>query len=283
MAALSLAPPDGSRDRRVEDPTNLWVVHLAGRLLLPLALTLRIPANAISILGLLFGVASAAAFSRWDDWRLASLGLLLCIAWMIADGLDGMVARVTGTASAFGRALDGLCDHGVFLLLYLSLATSVGTAQGWFLALGAGAAHAMQATLYEGERARFHRRIRGDPGGRSAPASRNILVRWYDKVAGSFDRMARPFDALLKRSPDPQRLGKIYGRKAVPPLKLMIPLSNNMRVIAIYVACLAGDPRLFWLVELLPLTLITVWGIAWHRRIEAGLMSQYDRPNQERA
>src|SRR3954470_7623768 len=42
-----LPPPDGSRDRRVDDPTNVWVVHLAGRMLLPLAIKARIPANAV--------------------------------------------------------------------------------------------------------------------------------------------------------------------------------------------------------------------------------------------
>lgn len=277
MAPLWLVRPDGSRDRRIEDPTNLWIVHLAGRLLLPLALRWRVPANPVSVAGLLFGVAAAFAFSRWSDWRLASLAFLLCLAWLIADGLDGMIARATGTASAFGRALDGLCDHAVFLLLYLSLAASLGTAQGWALAFAAGAAHAIQATLYEGERTRFHRRIAGDPGGRPAPVTRNVLVRWYDRVAGSLDRMAAPFDRLLAASPDPPALGGIYGRRAVPPLRLMVPLSNNMRVLALYFACLTGDPTLFWWFELFPLTVIALAGIAWHRHIEAQLVRDYGR------
>ena len=92
--------------------------------------------------------------------------------------------------------------------------------------------------------------------------------------------MAQPFDLALGRSPNPQRLGKSYGRKAVPPLKLMTLLSNNMRVLAMYLACLAGDPQLFWLVELLPLTVVTVSGIIWHRQIEARLVRQYGGPGR---
>src|SRR3546814_9333837 len=46
---------------------------------------------------------------------MATIGLPLSLFWLVADGLDGMIARATGTPSAAGRVLDGLCDHGVFL------------------------------------------------------------------------------------------------------------------------------------------------------------------------
>lgn len=266
---MRLPPPDGSRDPRTEDPTNLYVIHLAGRALLPLALRLRVPANAVSVAGLLFGAGAAAAYFRWE--RLATVGFLLCVLWLIADGVDGMIARATGTASALGRFLDGLCDHAVFVLLYVVLAASLGTGEAWALALTAGAVHAIQSTLYEGERLRFHRRIRGDPGAPVA-SSANPLVRAYDSVAGSLDHLAAPFDRALTAAPAPQALGRRYAAAAAPALRLMALLSNNMRVILIWLACLAGNPRLFWWTELGPLTLITAAGIAWHRRIERRLL-----------
>jgi hypothetical protein len=260
-----LPPPDGSRDPRTEDPTNVWLVHLAGRMLLPTALQLRIPANAVSFAGFLFGALAAWAYFDWPE--RAHLGLLLCILWLIADGLDGMIARATGTASVLGRFLDGVCDHAVFVLLYVALAASLGTREAWALALTAGAAHAVQSTLYEGDRVRFHRRLRGDAG-QPSPPSRNPLVRLYDGLAGSLDRIAGRFDRRLAAAPDPAALGRLYGERAWPPLKLMALLSNNMRVILIWLACLVGDPRLYWWIELGPLTLVTVAGLAWHRRIE---------------
>ncbi len=271
---MRLPPPDGSRDARIEDPTNRWIVHLAGRLLLPLALRLRLSANAISIAGFALGAAAAWCYRDWADWRMATLGLVLCFAWMTADGLDGMVARATRTASALGRFLDGVCDHTVFILIYVAMATSIGTAEGWAWALTAGAAHAIQASLYEGERARFQRRVRGDPGTFGASVSRNPIVRGYDALAGSLDRLAAPFDRALAGSGDPRALGALYGERAAAPLRLMVPLTNNMRVIAIYLACLAGNPRIFWAFELLPLTLVAVAGMAWHRRVEAELVRQ---------
>lgn len=264
-----LVPADGSRDPRIEDPSNLYLIHPTGRLLLPLALRAGVSANTVSVIGLLLGAGAALSFAHWSDWRLATLGLLLCVAWLIADGLDGMIARATKTSSALGRALDGLCDHGVFFLLYFSLAWSIGTLEAWVLAVAAGSAHAVQANLYEAERLRFHRRIKGDAGGPPLPSLGNPLVRLYDNLMRVFDRWAGQFDQELERSPDAQRLGAIYGERAVPPLKMMSLLSGNMRVLGIYLACLAGDPRLFLWFELIPQSLVALSGIFWHRGVEA--------------
>jgi hypothetical protein len=237
--------------------------------LLPFALKLRVPANAVSVAGFVFGALAAAAYFRWE--RLATAGFLLALLWLIADGLDGMIARATGTASPLGRFLDGLCDHAVFILLYVALATSLGTGEAWALALSAGAVHAVQSTLYEGERMRFHRRVLGDPGEPPSPSA-NPLVRAYDRIAGSLDRWSAPFDRALAAAPDRQALGTAYGAAAAPALRLMALLSNNMRVLLIWAACLAGNPRLYWWTELGPLTLVAAAGMLWHRRVERRLL-----------
>jgi hypothetical protein len=264
-------PPDQSRDRRIEDPTNLWVVHPAARLLLPWFLTRGISANAVSLGGLTLGTLAALAYSQWDEPAFVVAGLLLSIAWLVADGLDGMIARATGTASPLGRALDGLCDHGVFVLIYVVLASSIGTAEGWALAVAAGAAHALQSNLYESERARFHRRCKGVAAAVPAP-SHNPLVRFYDRVAGTLDRFARPFDAALQRQDNPAPLAQAYGREAARPMRLMRLLTANTRVAAIFIACMAGNPRIFWWLELVPLTAILLVGLIWHRAVEHRLV-----------
>lgn len=265
---MTTPPPDGSRDRRIEDPSNLWIIHPAGRALLPRALALGVSANSVSIAGLFLGGAAAFAYAQWDRPAFAVVGLLLSVGWLIADGLDGMIARATGTASALGRALDGLCDHGVFALLYISLALSIGTVEAWALALTAAAAHAVQSSLYEGERARFHRRIRGVALDAPPVPAGMILVRIYDSVAGSLDRMAMPFERRLARDSDPVAFGARYGAAAVPAMRLMSLLTANMRVFAIFVACLAGNPRIFWWVEIVPMTIIVIVGTIAHRRVE---------------
>lgn len=267
---MTIPPPDRSRDRRIEDPTNLWIIHPAGRRLLPWFVARGISANAVSVAGLALGTLAAFAYSNWTAWPWAVAGLLLSIAWLIADGLDGMIARATGTASPLGRALDGLCDHGVFVLIYVVLASSIGTLEGWVLAVAAGIAHAVQSSLYEGERARFHRRCKGVAADPPVP-SRNPLVRLYDRVAGAVDRFAFAFDDALRRQPDPARFCAAYGEAAARPMRLMWLLSANVRVYAIFLACLAGNPRLFWWFELIPLTAILLAGLVWHRAVESRL------------
>lgn len=268
-----LPPPDGSRDPRVEDPTNIWVVHLLARMLLPLALKARIPANAVSIGGLAMGTAAALAYLGWRDPGLATLGFLLCVGWLVFDGLDGMVARATGTASPLGRFLDGLCDHGVFLLIYLALGAALNTPEAWITGTIAGLVHGVQSNLYESERARYHRRLRGDPGGDAPAPSPNAMVRLYDRLAGSMDRLAAPFDRALAAAPDRRAFAAAYAERAAPSLRLMVLLTNNVRVILIYAACLAGDPMLYWWVTLGPLTALTAAGLIWHRRAERAMVS----------
>ena len=274
MARAWLPDPDGSRDARIEDPTNTYLVHLTGRVLLPLALRVRVSANVVSLTGLALGAGGAAAYFRWSDWRYALVGFGLCLLWLIADGLDGMIARASGTANAFGRFLDGVCDHAVFVLLYLSLAGSIGTRAAWILAVAAGAAHAVQATLYEGERARFHRRMRGDPGSAVAERPGNQLVRLYDGVAGSLDRLAAPFDQRLRAASNCRAFGEAYASRAVAPLQMMALLSNNMRVLIIFLACLAGLPQWFWMMELTLLTAVLLIGTVWLRRIEERMVRE---------
>ncbi|MBB5716120.1 CDP-alcohol phosphatidyltransferase family protein [Sphingomonas aerophila] len=265
---MTVPPPDGSRDRRIEDPTNLWVIHPAGRALLPVALRFRVSANAVSVAGLVLGAGAAAAYASWHSRWAVLLGVLLSAGWLIADGLDGMIARATRTASPLGRMLDGLCDHGVFLLLYVVLAASVGTWDAWLLSALAGATHAVQSSLYEGERTRFHRRIKGIAAPPATPAS-NPLVRLYDRVAGLPDRLSRPFEKAL--AADPAVLATAYGERAAPVLKAMSLLTANVRVWAIAIACLMGDPRAFWWFEIVPLTLVAVIAIVRHRQVERAL------------
>jgi phosphatidylglycerophosphate synthase len=261
-------PRDGSRDRRIEDPSNLYLIHPASHALLPFALRHGVSANAVSVIGLACGTVAAIAYANWQHPALALVGLVFSVAWLVADGLDGMIARATKTASALGRTLDGLCDHGVFALIYLSLAWTVGTVEGWVLALTAAACHAVQSSLYEGERARFHRRTRGAPLAAMPTPTGMLLVRLYDGVAGSVDRISMPFERRFGAAEDPSAFAAAYAAAAVPVMRLQSLLTANVRVWAVCAACLLGSPRLFFWFEIVPLTLVCAVGLYRHRRVE---------------
>lgn len=271
-ASMDVIPPDRSRDARIEDPSNRWIVHPASHALLPLAVRAGISANAVSVMGLALGLVSAWAYWRWADPLYATLGFVVMFGWLIADGLDGMIARATDTASALGRALDGICDHGVFIIVYVTIATRIGTGEGWALAIVAGAAHIWQSNFYESERARFHRRVRGDAGAAQAGARGNPLVSAYDRLARTIDGSSAALDDALRYSTEPAALGADYGAAAARPLRFQALLSANTRVIAIWLACLWGNPRLFWWFEIGPLSAITIMGILWHRKSVINLL-----------
>lgn len=258
---------DTSRDRRIEDPTNLYLIHPAAHALLPLALRWRVSANSVSIAGLALGTVAAWLFHHWRFPAAPALGLIVAAGWLIADGLDGMVARATRTASALGRALDGMVDHGVFTLLYIALAASLGTAEAWALAVAGGVAHAVQSALFEGERARFHRRVAGKPF-EPYPPSANPLVTLHNSVSTAIDRAAGAFEQALVTAPDRRSFAADYGRRAARPMRLMALLSANMRLLALTLACAAGDPRLFWWIEIVPMTALLAITLLWHRRVE---------------
>lgn len=62
--------------------------------------------NMVTSLNLVFGMLSIMATFRGDFFMSG----LLIVAAMIADGLDGRVARYFNVSSEFGKELDSLCD-----------------------------------------------------------------------------------------------------------------------------------------------------------------------------
>jgi len=85
--------------------------------------------NRLSVLGLVLTVC--AAILIYHQWFLT--GVLVLALGCLADGLDGMVARATGTTSAQGGYLDTMIDRYSDILLFGALLLS-----GWLKPLGWG-------------------------------------------------------------------------------------------------------------------------------------------------
>jgi CDP-diacylglycerol--glycerol-3-phosphate 3-phosphatidyltransferase len=102
----------------------------------------RVPPSALTVASGLCGVAVplAVLLGRW--WLVAAAVLVVLCA--LLDGLDGAVAVLTDTASAWGRVLDPLTDRigDVAFLVALVLAG----APGW-LAVGVGVLTLLQESV----------------------------------------------------------------------------------------------------------------------------------------
>lgn len=86
-------------------------------------------ANAITATGASLGVAGVLLAARGH----AVAAVACCALALPCDVLDGVVARRTGTASAFGAQLDTLADATSFCLLPAALALAFGV-PAWVLA-----------------------------------------------------------------------------------------------------------------------------------------------------
>jgi CDP-diacylglycerol---serine O-phosphatidyltransferase len=252
---------DNARPSEIEPFSNRYGIHRLAAAMLPWAIRSGIHPNTVTIAGLGFGLFAGMAYLNWTDWRFATLGLFLMLAWHVMDGLDGKLARATGKSSDFGRLLDGVADYSTFVAVNLALAFSHD--RPWLalaLALASGLAHALQSQFYEGERATYIRRIAGqfDPVVRSAAGG--WAERLYNRCEAMLGNRARALDAQLHAAGPAERarLLAAWRPRAARTINLMGPLSANGRTFAIWMAVMAGEPMLYWVWEILVLTLLAL-------------------------
>jgi len=126
-------------------PTDGWLsrhVHRKiSRLCSYVLLRLGLSANHATFLTLLVGVAAAWFLAQTSHATLI-LGTLLFWFASIADGIDGEMARLTLSESAYGEQLDTAVDHATHLLSLAGVMIGwwrqgIGPA-GWMLAIGVG-------------------------------------------------------------------------------------------------------------------------------------------------
>ncbi len=260
---------NAARPSAIEDPTNLWIVHPLADRLLPPALRLGIHPNTVSFTGMGFGALAGWCYWHWQQPLFVIAGFLLMTGWHVMDGLDGKLARASGKASPLGRVIDGVCDYLAFIFVLLPIALSFADWQAALaLAIVSGACHAVQSAWYEGEREAWKRRARGVFTTEVRPPSGAGIEALYNRVEQRLGSGARPIDAALAANPDKL---PAYLAATAPLVRRLCILSANNRTIAIALACLAGNPRLYWYWEIFALTGVAVI-MAWQlRRREATL------------
>lgn len=115
---------DGFKPRDVEEPIDFyWHRPLAARLvrvLVPLPITPNQVTVASGLMGALSGVA--LSLGAWVAPWWSVLGAVLLLLSIVFDCADGQLARVRGTSSEIGRALDGTMDSVAPLFVFHGLA-----------------------------------------------------------------------------------------------------------------------------------------------------------------
>ena len=281
---------DYGRPHDIEELSNRAIIHPLSDRVVRLGVKLGVSANAVSFAGLACGLMAAIAYTQVPNAAFVIAGFLLMVIWHILDGADGRLARATGTSSAFGRVIDGVCDHLVYTAVYIALTLKL-IASGysldiWWLVVGAGLSHAIQAAGYEERRQKYQRRMKGTDRAATAgglltiEGKKSLLAGIYDLVqklvAGGdygFD------DALtkLKQTKGDAHMATLAIEQTVPMVKSWSILNANNRTLLIFLFCLAGEPLYYFAFELTVLNLVLIILMIAEWRHEKQLVSSVER------
>ena len=99
-------------NRYIQDPIAKQIVHLLKNT--------WITPNQVTYFSVLLGFASGYAFSFASPASLI-LGGFLLEATLVLDCVDGQLARAKGTASEWGRLIDGIAGYFSYLAVILGL------------------------------------------------------------------------------------------------------------------------------------------------------------------
>ena len=257
------------RTAEIEDITNLYLIHPLASRLVPIFAQLHVTPNAVSIVGMLFGILSAFAYYRYWDPRFAIAGFALMIAWHVMDGADGQLARYTQSYSYFGKMLDGIADHVTFVAVYAALAVTSSRRHGnWVYLLVAISAvfHAIQSASYETQRQEYEylgwgtkpqdrpprnseARDRGGPAGirRLLDFLHRLFFGLSFPTAGTNRKFRETMAEALQKDPGKAVLVRQHYRETLAPqIRSWSVLSANYRTLGIFISTLFKAPEYYF-------------------------------------
>lgn len=274
------------RPNSIEELSNQYIVHPISSVIARLAIKLGVSANIISFIGLGAGWLAAYFYYHQPALGFVAAGFLSMFAWHVFDGADGRVASATGTSSAFGRIIDGVCDHLVFGAVYIAfvlyLLNTGSSPMVWLLALIAATCHAVQAAGYEERRQKYQRRTRGIERGEvtdkllTVEGKKSALAGLYDAAQRLVSGGASPLDAKLKQMRDDNAsFGDVQTliNKTSGIVRAWAVLNANNRTIAIALFATLGLPAMYFAYEIVVLNIILIALIIYERKAEANIAS----------
>lgn len=268
------------RTTEIEEITNLYLIHPLASRLVPIFARLHVTPNAVSIVGMLFGILSAFAYYRYWDPRFAIAGFALMVAWHVMDGADGQLARYTQSYSYFGKMLDGIADNVTFAAVYAALAVTSSRRDGsWVYALVAMSAvfHAIQSASYETQRQEYEYLGWGkkpqDPPPRNSeardgggPAGIRWLLDFLHRLfffglsfptAGINRKFRETMAEALQNDPGKAALVRQHYRETLAPqIRSWSLLSANYRTLGIFISTLFKAPEYYFGFEIVGFSVV---------------------------
>jgi len=230
-----------------------------------------ISADQVTLWCIVIGLVAGHLFVYHDAW-VNLIGFVLFVVSDIFDSADGQLARLRGTSTRFGRALDGIGDNLRFVNLYAHLAVRL-SFDGWhwyglLLAAVAGLSHSTQSMIVDFIR-NAYLSIGEDSGELDlpedlpAPGRGSLLERFGARVYGDYVRRQSQFFPrtvellrALRRGELPESLRSAYRERQEPLLPLCSWLGQNVRFLLLGLAGVAGHPSAYLWTEVLAMNLL---------------------------
>lgn len=256
------------RTIEIEEFTNLYLIHPLSGWLVPHFAALKVTPNMVSLSGMLCGGLSGWAYYHYQYPVFALTGFFLMFVWHVMDGADGQLARLTNSQSEFGQIIDGLCDYVTFFSVYVGLALAIDHSMGWILMALAAASHAVQASAYELQRQQFDHWGQGKksaflPGVNERPSLRGeknfvrgiiaLLMMIYTSMQYGFAGLDHKLQKKLGHAEKTDEFRARYRHHFAPIVKSWAVLCANYRTLAIFIACIIGQPVLYFIFEIVVL------------------------------
>lgn len=274
---MEMRAPATGKPRELQGFLNRTVYHPAARRLASLLVPTAVTPNMVSVFGALMVIATGVAYGVIATLPAIIVGFALHLLWHVVDGADGDLARMTGRASANGEVVDGLCDYGGHVALYVLLGSALDDTIGgaaWVLAVGAGASRIAQSIFAESSRRSYqwwaygvpwlqqNRVAAGGVGGGLGQAylsAARLLTGATDTVnslvaSAEVDQMER------------QRIARLVRETGPSFLRIPAMLGANPRTILLGLSMIAGSPLWFFLVEIVALNATLAWGVVQQHR-----------------
>lgn len=275
-----MTQPTGLLDKGLaaEEWTDLHFFRPLGLRLVKRLAPTRVTADQVTLASLLVGLAGGHLF-LYADWRLNALGLLLFLVSDVLDSADGQLARLRGTSTRLGAALDGLSDYARFMNLYIHLGIRVLLAGSLslplvvLLAVLTGLSQSFQASIADFVRRLYLRIGVGQPAvelPEEIGPGTNLALAIYRGYLARLPRLFPHSVALLRAGMKP---GPAWARRQAGNLAHTAWFAQNVRFALLAVTALPGWPAGFFWLTIGPLNLIAAIVLLRHERIATELAS----------
>src|SRR2546422_4209311 len=256
-----------------------------------------ISADQVTLWSLMIGLVAGHLFAYQDRWTNV-IGFVLFIVSDIFDSADGQLARLRGSSTRFGRALDGISDNLRFVNLYFHLIYRLIHAGWWWpgaflLVCAAGLAHTFQSAAIDFVRNAFLRIGVGDGGELDLPEDLDagprgtLLERFGARVYRDYvQRQAQLFPRsvklirLLRRTSVTESFRAEYRARHEVVLPLCAWLGQNIRFLLVAVAAVAARISVFLWIEAVWMSLLLVvllWIHEGKRTAPGGMLARQRR------